>query len=340
LDSPSVVIDPDESNESRRYKMLIYGAVPGGDRGLFAALSPDGVHWRLTEKSVAPMVGDRTDVMLDVVAERRYVAYTRCHTMMQDHKRRTIYRSESSDFMAWTDPEFVLAPDLADSHDLQFYGMTAFRYGSLYLGFLQCLHSREDRNDIQLVTSRDNRSWHRTQPREVFMPNGPRESWDSAWISIASNPPILRDSRLWIYYEGRNAAHGQQYPFPRGSIGVATLRRDGFASIDAGPTEGSLTTKAFTWPGGKLLVNVNAKAGAGVTDGWQEAGRARLEVLDENGEVIPGFSRDESQPFTGDSLDHEFHWTSGKDLNSLVGNKIKLRFHLVNAELYSFRTAT
>ena len=133
----------------------------------------------------------------------------------------------------------------------------------------------------------------------------------------------------------------------QGVVCLATLRRDGFASIDAGPVEGILTTRAFVWPDAKLLVNVNAGAAAGITEWNQEAGHARLEVLDQNGAVMPGLSRDECKPFgyplgdvsetSGSLMGHEFQWTSGKDLSGLVGEQIKLRFCLVNAELYSFR---
>ena len=344
LDSPSVIYDPGDANEGRRYKMLVYRKTLDGQGGLFAAFSPDGVHWKAIDKPVAPMVGDRTNLMFDPTLDKPYVAYTRRHTMMADLKRRVVYRSESSDFMEWSDPELVLAPDLADSHDLQFYSMSAFRYGSMYLGFVQCLHSSEDRIDIQLATSRDNRTWQRTAPREVFLENGVKGVWDAEWVSIASNAPFSKDEhgRLWLYYEGRNAAHGQVYPFPRGSIGLATIRRDGFASIDAGSVEGSLTTKPFIWPGAKLLVNMNARGCASITDGWQQGPGARLEILDANGNVVSELSRNECIPFTGDSRDHDhkFRWTSGKDLNGLIGVKIRLRFFLVDTELYGFRSAT
>ena len=343
-----VVFDPEDPNKEQRYKMLIYGATPyPHDSGYLAAFSPDGVHWKVTEDWVDHREGDATYLMHDP-AKKKYVNYTRCREMA-DHRRRVVYRSESSDFMHWTYPELALVPDLADSHDIQFYSMSAFRYESLYIGFLQCMHTKEDRLDIQLVTSRDNRVWRRTEPRQVFLPNGPEGSWDGGVIGVASNPPIIDPSnqRLWIYYTGSSRGHMQRWPFNRTSVGLATLRRDGFASIDAGPTEGILTTKPFVWPGGKLLVNVNAGVAAGIREWKQEAGYTRLEILDEDGKVIPGFSRDECKPWGSmgvhdslahfGSLGHEFQWTSGKDLNSLIGEKIKLRFYVVNAELYSFK---
>jgi len=333
LDSPSVILDPDDPD--RRYKLLTYGRAPGG-AGLYAAFSGDGLHWRAREEMVAPGVGDRTNVMLDAGKAAPYVAYTRRGTMMRDHGRRTVYRSESADFVTWSDPQLALAPDLADSHDLQFYGFSAFRCGSAYVGLLQVLHSLEDVQDIQLAVSRDNVAWERVEPREVFFPLGRRDSWEGAWVSIASNAPIERDGRLWFHYEGRNAAHGQVWPFPKGAIGVAMLRRDGFASLEAGPTEAHVTTKPVRWSGGRLLVNVDCKA-AGATDGAQMVGTARLEVLDDAGNAVPGLTREECEVFRGDALDHEFAWSSGKTLDGLKGETIRLRFWLVSARLYAFR---
>ena len=338
LDSPSVILDPDDPDPPRRYKLLAYGRAAAGVKGgLYAAFSADGEHWTARPEMVAPSVGDRTNVMLDAGQPRPYVAYTRRNTMMRDHGRRTVYRADSADFLSWSDPQLALAPDLADSHDIQFYGFSAFRYGSVYVGMIQVLHSREDVLDIELAVSRDNVTWKRVEPRRTFFPRGRGDAWEGAWISVASNPPIERDGRLWFYYEGRNAAHGQVWPFPRGAIGVAMLRQDGFASLEAGPCEGHVTTKPFAWPGGRLRVNLNCRAGVGVTDGGQQMGFARLEILDDAGNPVPGFRRDECTLFRGDNLDHEFEWAGGRSLDALAGKAIRLRFWLVNTSLYAFR---
>ena len=111
-----------------------------------------------------------------------------------------------------------------------------------------------------------------------------------------------------------------------------------------------MTTKAFVWPGGKLPVNVNAGATAGIREWDQKAGYAKPEVLDDDGTVIPGLSRVACRPFgcpsgdvseaPGSLMGHQFPWTSGKDLAGLVGEKVKLRFYLANTRLYPFRTAS
>ena len=55
-----------------------------------------------------------------------------------------------------------------------------------------------------------------------------------------------------------------------GSTGLATLRRDGFASLDAGDEEGTITTRPVMFTGKHLFVNVDAPRG-----------ELRVEILDE-----------------------------------------------------------
>ena len=128
-----------------------------------------------------------------------------------------------------------------------------------------------------------------------------------------------------------------------GCIGIAKLRIDGFASLRAGRRRGWVTTKPFDWPGGALQVNGRVMGGnlwgydgPRDSDGW-----LRAEVLDENGRVLPGLSGDECAPLYKESNQWEPTW--GEDgqaaLGRLAGKRIKLRFLLRAAEIYSFRSA-
>ena len=57
-----------------------------------------------------------------------------------------------------------------------------------------------------------------------------------------------------------------------GAIGLASLRRDGFASMEAGDKPGRLTTRPVKFRGKHLFVNLN--------------GDLRVEVLDEAGKAV------------------------------------------------------
>lgn len=99
-----------------------------------------------------------------------------------------------------------------------------------------------------------------------------------------------------------------------GAIGLATLRRDGFASMD-GP--GELTTRPVQFKGSHTFVNVN--------------GELYAELLDEAGKVLAT-----SEIVTGDHNKQRLIWQGLTDLNQWSGKAVKLRFHLAKGSLYAF----
>lgn len=92
-----------------------------------------------------------------------------------------------------------------------------------------------------------------------------------------------------LYFAGYDDGH-DWLPFHSG-IGMATLRKDGFASLDAGDGPAEMVTKHFKGASGPLHVN---SAGAG---------EIRVEVLDAAGKVLPGFSREDCEPLKDDKVD-------------------------------------
>jgi hypothetical protein len=96
-----------------------------------------------------------------------------------------------------------------------------------------------------------------------------------------------------------------------GSIGLATLRRDGFASMDG---SGELMTRSVQFKGKHLFVNVN--------------GELRVELLNEAGEVVTT-----SKPISGDHTKAKLELP---ELLSFVGKPVRFRFHLTKGSLYAF----
>ena len=175
----------------------------------------------------------------------------------------------SDDFVNWTDPEDVLAPDAHDPPAVEFYGMPVFRYAGHYLGLLYVFHTRVEepiqrnfRNfgpiDVQLASSRDGINWDRAGDREPFIPNGPPGSIDAGEIFVARGP-VAVDDELWFYYSPSATEHG--VTGRSGPICLAKLRRDGFVSVDAGDETGTLVTKPFHCEGGPLTINAAARGG-------------------------------------------------------------------------------
>ena len=66
-------------------------------------------------------------------------------------------------------------------------------------------------------------------------------------------------------------------------------------------------------------------------------GRLRVELLDLAGEPLPGFSAADFDTFTGDEVRHTATWKGRDDVGQPGRRPVRLRFHLTNAALYSFR---
>jgi len=106
-----------------------------------------------------------------------------------------------------------------------------------------------------------------------------------------------------------------------------TLRLDGFVSVSAGWNGGTLLTKPLVFDGSQLDLNFSTSA----------AGGLRVELQDENGAPIPGFSLADCPTYFGDSTARKVQWTSDTKLSSLAGRPVRLLFELKDAELYAFR---
>lgn len=328
----SVLHEPHDPNPERRYKAFywdhgfgplmmyegleIYGE---GERdGIHVAFSPDGIHWRPYEGNPVMKYGSDTgQVVLFDPALEKYVAFGRFGA-----GGRKVARSESSDFIHWSTPELVLAPDERDGPNTQFYGISIDLHEGVYVGMLWMFYIESKsvgRIDMQLCHSRDGRHWVRDPERRVFIPNGPPGSWDFGDMRGACRSVILED-RILIYYAGSQAPHGRGSELGLGmDIGFATLRRDGWVSLDAGEGEATLVTKPFAHPGGELHINAEADTG------WVKA-----EILDEDGKILLS-----SRALSENTLDSPLDLGS-EGLAALRDKTVRLNLAAKNARVYSF----
>jgi len=330
VEGASILYEPSGPDPSRRYKawywdhgrgplvlhegVLIYGE--DERTGMYVAFSGDGLHWTPYEGN--PVIKTYSDTGQCVLWDpelQRYVAYGRLGF------GRRVARTESPDFIHWSEPQLVLEPDAQDG-GCQFYGIAVDLYQRLYVGLLWIMHPEVERLatlDVQLVTSRDGIHWERAANREVFLPNGPSGAFDAADIRTACHAVVL-DDRILIYYAGASGKHGSGSSM---EIGLATLRLDGYASLNGGAAGGAVLTKAFRCPGGRLYLNADAARGeVGVT------------VCDAERKPLPGFQQ--SLPIREDSLSAAVSFASGAEIQALAGQPIRLLVRVRSAKLYSF----
>lgn len=105
------------------------------------------------------------------------------------------------------------------------------------------------------------------------------------------------------------------------------MRADGFVSASAGWTGGRLLTKSLIFDGAQLVLNFSTSA----------AGSLRVEIQDEEGQPIDGFSLADCPEVFGDSIARRMSWKDDANLSSLAGTPVRLLFELQDADLYSFR---
>ena len=88
-----------------------------------------------------------------------------------------------------------------------------------------------------------------------------------------------------------------------------------------------LVTQPITFTGSKLALNFSTSA----------AGSVRVEIQDVDGKALPGFALEDCEETFGDAIEREVAWKAGKDVNSLAGKTVRLRFALKDADLFAYR---
>jgi len=108
-------------------------------------------------------------------------------------------------------------------------------------------------------------------------------------------------------------------------IGLATLRLDGFASVQASHIGGTFTTVPYEMAGSHLQVNVSCPYG-----------QLTAELQDDAFKPLPGYGVEQCRGVRTDSVAAELSWPEAPPLDQ-IGKPVRIRFQLNNARLYSFR---
>ena len=228
------------------------------------------------------------------------------------------------------DPEWVV------QEPTQLYMLEVVPYESLMLGVFAIHYGPHNDicekgkfpklTQIKLGYSRDGFHWHRPD-REPFIGATKKDGdWDRAYLRPAAGSIIARN-RLHFYYSGFSgvAPSGVRDLYAGGSTHVASVRRDGFVSMDAGKSPGELVTRPLTFEGSHMFVNLDAPKG-----------ELRIEALDQEGRVIEPFSIERCIPVIEDGTCVPIRWQGAADLSKVGGRPIRFRFRLTNGSLYAF----
>jgi hypothetical protein len=349
-DSSTVVLDREERDPAKRFKLFRTHNGPhplGYSKGIWAIsihYSPDGIHWSGPVRRTG-WAGDRSTVFYNPFRQ----AWVYSLRNPEWHGPRKRFYWESRDLEGDITWDVQQSPPLpwiaADEKDAAFpgvslpaqlYNLDCVAYESVLLGLFAILRGDFDNrspvtpgrpkpNNVCIGFSRDGFNWERPDRRPFADYGAHAESWNWGNVQSVGGGCLVVGEKLYFYFSGRRGA--AEARDSGGSTGLAILRRDGFASMDAGPEGGIVTTKTVRFSGHHLFVNCAAAGG-----------ELRVEILDEHGQVIPEFSADRCVPWGGESTAHEVQWR-GADFSRLVHRAVRLRFHLRKGALYSFWTS-
>jgi hypothetical protein len=267
-----------------------------------------------------------------------------------------------------------IKPPIFDDQDYaaEIYLMPVLPYAGAYIGFPNLYNpigaipppqmNFTRINQVELAVSPDLYRWERVADRAVFLGIEPWDGirYDTNQVLLCGRPIVREDKgEIWFYYNALRTptsrelyqTHNRNKELFRlnvdpelfsdtGAPSLATLRLDGFVSLDAEEVGWVITKPFMLKGGGSLFANADAR--------W---GEVHAEILDaESGNVsgyhstagpdtlgaLPGFvlHRGQTIPLTGDHVRGRLAW---KDNPRLAFDKpVRIRFVLRQARLYSF----
>lgn len=345
----AIWLDVQTTDSTQRYKALIERLVDGGWEKNYTKKNESPTHTLHTSAD-----GRTWSQGIEMGKAADYSSFfynpfrnTWAFSIKRNTKRgRARYYAESAGFtknVNWDSAVFWVGADSLDKPDekvgdpAQLYSLNAVAYESILLGEFY-IHlgpsnkiSEEGRfpkiTELKLGFSRDGFYWHRPD-RRPFIPATRKEGdWDRAYLHGTTGVCLVMGDSLWFPYCGYSgiAPDGSRGMYTGASIGMATLRRDGFASMEANGKTGTLLTRPLVFSGKHLFVNVDCAAGV-----------LKVEVLEESGKKFKGFSTADCVPVSANSTLQKVNWKGNADLSALAGKTVRFRFHLTNGKMYSF----
>ena len=315
-------------------------------------VSTDGLRWRKVQDQpiMEPSVFNAFDGMDSLFwseAEQCYIVYFRYAWQGNGSEIRSVARATSKDFRHWTKPEPMRFDDGEEKPPFQVYTnqtLSYFRAPHLYVAFpARFMKDRRvlsdeqvaqmefllwegyeyfnDCSDTVLISSRAGSNLYQYRFREGFVrPGFGLGNWGSRSNYTLYGLVVTGQNELSLFVT-------RQYALPSWHIQRFSLRMDGFVSVHAGFQAGEMITKPLRFRGSHLEINFSTSA----------AGSVWIELQDQQGRAIPGYSMEQCKELIGDDINTVASWKNGSDVSSLQGRPIHLRCRLKDADLFSFR---
>ncbi len=261
------------------------------------------------------------------------------------------YYSEHRDFkngadwsnaVYWTNSDKLDKPEPENNYPgagelPQLYSLNAVAYESIMIG-MHYIHRGPNNQkceigqfpkltDLEVGFSRDGFHWSRPDRTGFIIGSRFEGAWDRAYLhSTAGIFVVYKDQLVFPYTGYSGIGHdGKHGMYTGGSIGLAILRRDGFASMNTQHNNGLLLTRLVRFKGEYLFVNVDCPDG-----------ELRVEILDDSNKIIKPFSGKNCLSISVNKTLKVVKWKNAENLRTLKDKPVRFRFYLTNGKLYAF----
>lgn len=322
-----VFLDLEEKDPQKRYKLMTKVEYNGNCNHMAVGFSEDGIHFGalIPWPKHNPAADTHNFVFRDPKTGRFYL-----YTRIWRNGLRICAKSESEDFIHWTEPKEVLR---GSGFARQVYSMPVLPYEGIYLGFASMYHVGDaqeedfDLVDLELTCAAGMDDWDFVAPSQYLIPRGngryPNGEFDCGCIYAAA--PMITEDKIWIYYMGGNGRHTN---FRETSLARGFLERDKFAGYVQNKLDkqAQLVTNHFIVYGENLALLAEI----------QEGGLVKVALGTKSGKVYEGFEAEKSiltkQPDGYYQISFQ-----GKKLTSLRSNPVSFHIYFEKAKIYAIK---
>ncbi|HOX58548.1 MAG TPA: hypothetical protein P5205_15695 [Candidatus Paceibacterota bacterium] len=368
-DGGMVFLDPTAESAERFRLVCRFGSL---GRGLHILSSSDGIHWRVTHKSIVSYRADDNRHHLDSQnimfwddRIRKYVVYGRRNMFEGGVQGRAVARAESEQLGAFSGVQempVVIGPEPGDRW-VDYYSSSALKYPWAqdayymfpqayfhYLGgeipeFPKQTPANAGPLHTQFAASRDGIKWNRYD-RRPFVRLGMRGEFD--WASVRMMHGLVPDTtgrEMYLYYRASDWLHGWDRNANNKRLlteaGLGADRNIAVVSRVVLRRDGFVSAYA-PWTGGEFTTEPLLFEGRKLVLNVDTSaeGTLRVALLDGEGKAIEGLGlKDCDFIHTANEINRVVKWKGNADVSRLAGKAIRLRFALKNTHLYAFQFA-
>jgi hypothetical protein len=307
----TVLLDRDDKNPARRYKMFVYDKDTVQGDGIRTLVSPDGKWW--TQVGPFPVLPSQDTPSMAYDSEKKlFMGFLK--DRLNGQRSRMI--SYSKDFERWSEPIISVSPDAGDAKTLNIYGQFNFFDEGREFSLLNMYDQATQRTHAELAAAFAGIP-SRWPSRSPILAAG-LDSWDCGGDYIGGGVPPLINGYRWVYYGGYNFRHDEFDENSSGAIGMAGFVPGRLAGQQI-VNNGWFMSMPFLCPGGKLFLN----AVTGTPDA--PAGGLKVEVY--GGSYLgvrKPYTAESCVPITGNG-ELAVSWKDADNLDALKGEYIRLK---------------